>query len=134
MTHIKLLPSYIKMLSYKGPMAPQMITPHGQYQMVQHQNLNNYHPMYPQQSQQVCSDFSFRWLLSNSANDLQSTSVQSLSTTKSDSSTSVSSIYKSTGARWQHLSFLYGSTASFYTTRKLETCHPMISLFWFEAK
>ena len=81
-------------------MAPQMITPHGQYQMVQHQNLNNYHPMYPQQSQQVCSDFSFRWLLSNSANDLQSTSVQSLSTTKSDSSTSVSSIYKSTGARW----------------------------------
>jgi len=36
----------------QGPMAPQMITPHGQYQMVQHQNLNNYHPMYPQQSQQ----------------------------------------------------------------------------------
>lgn len=102
-------------------MAPQMITPHGQYQMVQHQNLNNYHPMYPQQSQQVIlpSDFSFRWLPSYSANDLQSTSVQSLSTTKSDPSTSVSSIYKSTGARWQHLSFLYGSTASFYTARKL---------------
>ena len=54
MTHIKLLPSNIKLLSYQGPMAPQMITPHGQYQMVQHQNLNNYHPMYPQQSQQVC--------------------------------------------------------------------------------
>ena len=50
---------YIKLLSYKGPMAPQMITPHGQYQMVQHQNLNNYHPMYPQQSQQVCFRFLF---------------------------------------------------------------------------
>lgn len=35
----------------QGPMAPQMI-PQGQYQMVQQQNMSNYHPMYAQHSQQ----------------------------------------------------------------------------------